>query len=99
MITNKMNKIIQYLKMLSVLLVDYIKFLYRFMTLTFFITILSLIFDYIYLPAAAKPYYKFNHKTGFIYNLLWQPLITRTNDHTNSKSLKLDIKWEVYKRT
>lgn len=59
MITNKMNKIIQYLKMLPVLLVDYIKFLYRFMTLTFFITILSLIFDYIHLPAAAKPYFTF----------------------------------------
>ena len=31
--------------------------------------------------------------------LLWQPLITKTNDHTSSKSLKLDIKWEAYKRT
>jgi len=59
MITNKINKIIQYLKILSVLLVDYIKFLYRFMTLTFFITILSLIFDYIHLPATAKPYFTF----------------------------------------
>jgi len=59
MITNKMNKIIQYLKILPVLLVDYIKFLYRFMTLTFFITILSLIFDYIHLPAVAKPYFTF----------------------------------------
>ena len=32
-------------------------------------------------------------------NMLWQPLITKTNDHTSSKSLKLDIKWEVHKRT
>jgi len=32
-------------------------------------------------------------------SMLWQPLITKTNDHTSSKSLKLDIKWEVYKRT
>jgi len=31
--------------------------------------------------------------------VLWQPLITKTNDHTSGKSLKLDIKWEVYKRT
>ena len=31
--------------------------------------------------------------------VLWQPLITKTNNHTSSKSLKLDIKWEVYKRT
>jgi len=31
--------------------------------------------------------------------MLWQPLITKTNDHTSSKSLKLDIKWEVHKRT
>ena len=31
--------------------------------------------------------------------LLWQPLITKTNDHTISKSLKLDIKQEVHKRT
>jgi len=31
--------------------------------------------------------------------LLWQPLITKTNDHTSGKSLKLDIKWEVHKRT
>ena len=31
--------------------------------------------------------------------MLWQPLITKTNDHTSSKSLKVDIKWEVHKRT
>ena len=31
--------------------------------------------------------------------LLWQPLITKTNDHTSGKFLKLDIKWEVHKRT
>ena len=31
--------------------------------------------------------------------MLWQPLITKTNDHTSGKSLKLDIKWEVHKRT
>ena len=31
--------------------------------------------------------------------MLWQPLITRTNDNTSGKSLKLDIKWEVHKRT
>ena len=31
--------------------------------------------------------------------MLWQPLITKTNNHTSSKSLKLDIKWEFYKRT
>ena len=32
-------------------------------------------------------------------NILWQPLITKTNDHTSGKSLKMDIKWEVHKRT
>jgi len=32
-------------------------------------------------------------------SLLWQPLITKINDHTSGKSLKLDIKWEVHKRT
>jgi len=31
--------------------------------------------------------------------MLWQPLIIKTNDHTSGKSLKLDIKWEVHKRT
>jgi len=31
--------------------------------------------------------------------VLWQPLITKTNDYTSGKSLKLDIKWEVHKRT
>jgi len=31
--------------------------------------------------------------------MLWQPLITKTNDHTSGKSLRLDIKWEVHKRT
>ena len=31
--------------------------------------------------------------------MLWQPLITKTNDYTSSKSLRVDIKWEVHKRT
>ena len=31
--------------------------------------------------------------------MLWQPLIMKTNDHTSGKSLKVDIKWEVHKRT
>jgi len=31
--------------------------------------------------------------------MLWQPLITKTNDHTSSKSLKSDIEWKVHKRT
>jgi len=31
--------------------------------------------------------------------MLWQPLITKTNDHTSNKSLRMDIKWEFYKRT
>jgi len=31
--------------------------------------------------------------------LLWQLLITKTNDYTSGKSLKVDIKWEVHKRT
>ena len=31
--------------------------------------------------------------------VLWQPLITKTNDHTSGKSLKSDIKWKVHKRT
>ena len=31
--------------------------------------------------------------------VLWQPLIARTNDHTNGKSLRMDIKWEFHKRT
>jgi len=32
-------------------------------------------------------------------SLLWQPLVTKTNDYTSGKSLNMDIKWEVYKRT
>ena len=31
--------------------------------------------------------------------LLWQPLITKTNDNTNNKPLSRDIKWEIHKRT
>ena len=31
--------------------------------------------------------------------MLWQLLITKTNNYTSSKSLKLDIKWEFHKRT
>jgi len=31
--------------------------------------------------------------------MLWQPLVTKTNDYTSGKSLNMDIKWEVYKRT
>ena len=31
--------------------------------------------------------------------VLWQPLITKTNDHTSGKSLKSDIKRKVHKRT
>ena len=31
--------------------------------------------------------------------LLWQPLITKTNDYTSNKSLRADIKWEFHKRT
>ena len=31
--------------------------------------------------------------------MLWQPLITKTNDHTSNKSLRMDIKWEFHKRT
>ena len=31
--------------------------------------------------------------------MLWQPLVTKTNDYTSSKSLNMDIKWEVHKRT
>jgi len=31
--------------------------------------------------------------------MLWQLLISKTNDYTSGKSLKLDIKWEVHKRT
>ena len=31
--------------------------------------------------------------------LLWQSLITKINDYTSGKFLKLDIKWEVHKRT
>ena len=31
--------------------------------------------------------------------VLWQLLITKTNDHTSGKFLKLDIKWEVHKKT
>ena len=31
--------------------------------------------------------------------LLWQPLVTKTNDYTSGKSLSMDIKQEVYKRT
>ena len=34
-----------------------------------------------------------------LYYLLWQPLITKTNDYTSGKSLRVDIKWEVHKRT
>ena len=44
----------------------------------------------------------------FCYNLklelrlhlvLWQLLITKTNDYTSGKSLRVDIKWEFHKRT
>jgi len=31
--------------------------------------------------------------------LLWQPLVTKINDYTSGKSLNIDIKWEVHKRT
>ena len=31
--------------------------------------------------------------------LLWQPLITKTNDYTSSKSLRMDIEWEFHKET
>jgi len=31
--------------------------------------------------------------------MLWQPLVTKINDYTSSKSLNMDIKWEVHKRT
>jgi len=39
------------------------------------------------------------NNTYYMRCLLWQLLITKTNDHTSSKSLKLNIKWEVHKRT
>jgi len=32
-------------------------------------------------------------------HLLWQPLVTKTNDYTSGKFLNMDIKWEVHKRT
>jgi len=38
---------------------------------------------------------KFARRQGF---MLWQPLVTKTNDYTSGKSLNMDIKWEVYKR-
>ena len=40
-------------------------------------------------------------KQNQIFNniMLWQPLDTKSNDHTASKSLNIDIKWEVHKRT
>ena len=31
--------------------------------------------------------------------MLWQPLIIKTNNYTSGKSLNIDIKWEVHKRT
>ena len=31
--------------------------------------------------------------------MLWQQLITKTNDYTSGKSLRVDIKWEFHKRT
>jgi len=31
--------------------------------------------------------------------VLWQLLVTKTNDYTSGKSLNMDIKWEVHKRT
>ena len=31
--------------------------------------------------------------------VLWQPLITKTNDHTSNKFLRMDIKWEFHKKT
>jgi len=31
--------------------------------------------------------------------VLWQPLVTKTNDYTSGKSLNMNIKWEVHKRT
>jgi len=33
------------------------------------------------------------------YLVLWQPLDTKSNDYTSGKSLSIDIKWEVHKRT
>ena len=30
---------------------------------------------------------------------MWQPLITKTNDHTSNKFLRTDIKWKFHKRT
>ena len=31
--------------------------------------------------------------------VLWQPLDTKSNDYTSGKSLSIDIKWKVHKRT
>jgi len=35
----------------------------------------------------------------YILLLLWQSLVTKTNNYTCGKSLSMDIKWEVHKRT
>jgi len=31
--------------------------------------------------------------------MLWQLLVTKTNDYISGKSLNMNIKWEVHKRT
>ena len=33
------------------------------------------------------------------YMVLQQPLVIKTNDYTSGKSLNMDIKWEVHKKT
>ena len=46
---------------------------------------------------------KVKNKPKLLWNpfskVLWQLLITKINNHTSSKSLKLNIKWKVHKRT
>ena len=34
-----------------------------------------------------------------ILSILWQLLVTKTNNYTSNKSLSRSIKWEVHKRT
>ena len=51
------------------------------------------------IPFTSPNHYKLFKQIEKRIELLWQPLITKTNDHTSNKSLKTDIKWEFHKRT
>ena len=49
--------------------------------------------------ATPDKWIKFKIGVSADWYVLWQPLTTKTYDYTSSRSLKLDIKWKVHKRT